>query len=136
MWSSTARVALMKPHMSMAISRSHSSRGFSVNRRSTVQPAQLTSTSTPPSVSIAWSMVALTSSALVTSVRRWEMRPSGPAAITASACASSTSAIRTFAPSSAKPSVSARPMFDAPPVMTTLLPSRFRSMSAPVRSVR
>ena len=62
MWSSTARVALMKPHMSMAISRSHSSRGFSVNRRSTVQPAQLTSTSTPPSVSMAWSMVAVTSS--------------------------------------------------------------------------
>ena len=57
------------------------------------------------------------------------MRPSGPAAITASACASSTSAISTRAPSSAKPSVSARPMFDAPPVMTTLLPSRFRSIA-------
>src|SRR3954453_19423691 len=130
MWSSTARVALMKPHMSIAISRSHSSRGFSRNSRSTVQPAQLTSTSTPPSVSTAGSMVALTASASVTSVRRWEMRPSGPSAATALACASSTSAMSTLAPSSAKPSVSARPMFDAPPVITTPLPSRPRSMSA------
>src|SRR5215210_212033 len=130
MCSSTAWVALMKPHMSMAISRCHSWRGFSMKRRSTVQPAQLTSTSTPPSVSIARSMVALTSSASVTSVRRCVMPPSRPSAITASACASSTSAIMTLAPSWAKPSVRARPMFDAPPVITTPLPSRFRSTSA------
>ena len=122
MWSSTARVALMKPHMSMAISRSHSSRGFSMNRRSTVQPAQLTSTSTPPSVSIAWSIVARhlvrvgdVGAALA------DAAPPDPAAITASACASSTSAISTRAPSSAKPSVRARPMFEAPPVITHAL---------------
>ena len=83
--------------------------------------------------------VAVTSSAFVTSVRRWVMRPSGPSAITASACASSTSAISTRAPSAAKPSVSARPMFDAPPVMTTPLPSRFEvhvSSRPPARSAR
>ena len=68
MGSRTARTLLMKPHVSIAISRSHSARGFSVNRRSIVQPAQLTSTSTFPIELTANSTVDETESQSVTSV--------------------------------------------------------------------
>ena len=66
--SSTARTQLMKPHVSMAISRSHSARGLSVNSRSTVQPAQLTSTSTRPIELLTNCTVEVTDSQSVTSV--------------------------------------------------------------------
>src|SRR5436189_120226 len=39
--SRTARTLLMKPQTSIAISRSHSARGFSMKRRSIVQPARV-----------------------------------------------------------------------------------------------
>src|SRR2546425_10985045 len=128
--SSTARTQLMKPHVSIAISRSHSARGLSVNRRSTVQPAQLTSTSIRPIELRANCTVEETDSQSVTSVWRATIVPDGASCSTFLACASSTSAITTRAPSAAKPSVIARPRLEAPPVTMTTRPLSPRSIAA------
>src|SRR2546421_9188970 len=128
--SSTARTQLMKPHVSIAISRSHSLRGFSVNRRSIVQPAQLTSTSTRPiDDSTNWT-ADVTESQSVTSVWRAVIVPDGASRSTFRACLSSTSAMTTRAPSPAKPSAIARPRLDAPPVTITTRPLSPRSIAA------
>src|ERR1700716_958931 len=124
--SSTARVQLMNPHMSTAISRSHSSRGFSMNSRSTVQPAQLTRTSTPPRRCWASAAMAWTDSQEVTSVDT-NSAPPASAAVRAPR-SPSRSAISTRAPSAAKPRTTARPMLEAPPVTTTPRPARPRSI--------
>ena len=68
--------------MSIAISRSHSSRGFSVNNRSIVHPAQLTSTSTPPIELLTNCTMDDTDSQSVTSVCRATIVPDGASAST------------------------------------------------------
>src|SRR6266536_613089 len=113
--SSTARVQLMNPHMSIAISFSHSARGLSTKSRSTVQPAQLTSTSTPPKREPAAAAIAWADSQEVTSVT-WTSTPGPASAAVWRARASSRSAISTRAPSAAKPITIARPMLEAPPL--------------------
>src|SRR6266550_4855739 len=127
--SSTARTVLMNPHVSIAISRSHSLRGFSMNRRSIVHPAQFTRTWTPPIELSANSTVEETDSQFVTSVWRATMVPEGASDSTLRACSSSTSAITTRAPSLAKPKVMARPRFEAPPVTMTTFPLSPRSIA-------
>src|SRR5260370_24984514 len=120
----------MKPHVSIAISRSHSLRGFSMKSRSTVQPAQFTSTSTAPNEPRANSTADETESQSVTSTCRATIAPAGASASTLLACSRSTSATKTRAPSPAKPRLIARPRLDAPPVtMTTGLfnPSPIRA---------
>src|SRR5207245_10549198 len=119
----------MNPQVSIAISRSHSLRGFSMNNRSIVHPAQLTRTWTPPIELSANSTVEATDSQSVTSVWRATMVPEGASDSTFFACSSSTSAITTRAPSLAKPTVIARPRFDAPPVTMTSFPDSPRSIA-------
>src|SRR3989454_3052666 len=128
--SSTARTQLMKPHVSIAISRSHSARGLSVKSRSTVHPAQLTSTSMRPIELRVNCTVEETDSQSVTSVRRATTVPCGASDCTFFACMSSTSAITTRAPSAAKPRAMARPRLEAPPVTMTTRPSSPRSIAA------
>ena len=119
----------MNPQVSIAISRSHSLRGFSMNNRSIVHPAQLTRTWTPPIELSANSTVEATDSQSVTSVWRATMVPDGASDSTFLACSSSTSAITTRAPSFANPRVIARPRFDAPPVTMTTRPVSPRSIA-------
>src|SRR5216684_7703719 len=121
----------MKPHVSIAISRSHSSRGFSMKSRSTVQPAQFTSTSTAPNETRANSTADETESQSVTSTCRAMIDPAGASASTLLACSRSTSAIKTRAPSPAKPRLIARPRLDAPPVTITTRPFNPRSIQCP-----
>src|ERR1700730_2293722 len=71
--------------------------------------------------------MAWVDSQLETSVRCAAVSPPASAA-TSRARASSMSAIRTRAPSAAKPSVMPRPMLLAPPVTITALPARPRSI--------
>src|SRR5215470_7361257 len=129
--SSTARVQLIMPHRLSWTSFSHSARSFSTKRRSSVQPTLLTSTSTCPVRPSTSRTMARTESHFVTSVgtTATEAAPNlraSPAVF--SPCPASISAIVTCAPSRAKASEMARPMFDPPPVTMTLLPLRFSSI--------
>src|SRR5262245_10065030 len=129
--SSTARVQLIMPHRLSWTSFSHSARSFSTKRRSSVQPTLLTSTSTCPVRPSTSRTMARTESHLVTSVgtTATEAAPDLRAsAAVFSPCPASISAMVTCAPSRAKASEMARPMFDPPPVTMTLLPLRFSSM--------
>src|SRR5438270_4345647 len=97
-----------------------------MNSRSMVPPAQLTWMSMPPSSSPARAAIACAESQLVTSVR-WATAPPPASAATWAARASSTSAMRTCAPSRANASTIPRPMLLAPPVTMTERPARPRS---------
>src|SRR5712664_1746998 len=134
--SSTARTELMKPHVSIAISRPHSSRDFSMKSRSTVQPAQFTSTSTAPNETRANSTADETESQSVTSTCRAMIDPAGASASTLLACSRSTSAIKTRAPSPAKPRLIARPRLDAPPVTMTMRSFNPSSIRAQIMASR
>src|SRR5499426_1178399 len=129
--SSTARVQLIMPHRLSWISFSHSARSFSTKSRSRVQPTLLTSTSTRPVRASTSRTVPCTESHFVTSVgaTATEAAPAFRAsAAVFSPWPASISAMVTCAPSRAKASEMARPMFDPPPVTMTLLPLRFSSM--------
>src|SRR5215813_632334 len=129
--SSTARVQLIMPQRLSWTSFSHSARSFSTKSRSRVQPTLLTSTSTRPLRASTSRTVPCTESHFVTSVRATTTE-AAPALRASAAVFSpwpvSISAMVTWAPSRAKASEMARPMFDPPPVTMTLLPLRFSSM--------
>src|SRR5215831_11691003 len=113
-------------------SRSHSSRFFSMKSASTVPPALFTSTSMPPWRDSTSRTSAWTLSQSVTSVRTtvaeaapcWRASPA-----TFSPCAASISAMVTCARSRANACTIARPMFEPPPVTTTLRPARCSSIA-------
>src|SRR5215470_157857 len=129
--SSTARVQLIMPQRLSWTSFSHSARSFSTKSRSRVQPTLLTSTSTRPVRASTSRTVPCTESHFVTSVGTTTTE-AAPALRASAAVFSpwpvSISAMVTWAPSRAKASEMARPMFDPPPVTMTLLPLRFSSM--------
>src|SRR5215475_8407260 len=129
--SRTARVQLIMPQRLSWTSFSHSARSFSTKSRSRVQPTLLTSTSTRPVRASTSRTVPCTESHFVTSVRATTAE-AAPALRASAAVFSpwpvSISAMVTWAPSRAKASEMARPMFDPPPVTMTLLPLRFSSM--------
>src|SRR5499426_575972 len=129
--SRTARVQLIMPQRLSCTSFSHSARSFSTKSRSSVQPTLLTSTSIRPVRASTSRTVPCTESHFVTSVAATATE-AAPAFRASAAVFSpwpvSISAIVTCAPSRAKASEIARPMFDPPPVTMTLLPFRFRSM--------
>src|SRR5215831_7847556 len=129
--SSTARVQLIMPQRLSCTSFSHSARSFSTKSRSRVQPTLLTSTSTRPVRASTSRTVPCTESHFVTSVGATTAE-AAPALRASAAVFSpwsvSISAMVTCAPSRAKASEMARPMFDPPPVTMTLLPLRFSSM--------
>src|SRR5712691_8093413 len=130
--SRTARVQLIMPQRLIWISFSHSARSFSTKSRSSVQPTLLTSTSILPARPSTSRTMAWTDSHLVTSVGTTTAEAAPPfRASTAvfSPCPASISATVTCAPSRAKASAMARPMFDPLPVTMTLLPLRFSSIA-------
>ena len=136
---STAWVQAMAVNRFTSMVRCHRARSvWSAKNPGWLQPALLTSTSTPPQALTAWPATAAAASGSVRSAAaaRASAAPARLASsATASACGPSMSATSTRAPSAAKPRAMPRPMFAPPPVTMTRASRCPRSIRSAPRAV-
>src|SRR4030095_110928 len=122
---SAARTVKNVPFVFTAKTRSHSWEVISSSGNVVMIPAQVTRPSIRPNSRSVRSKTASISERLVTSARRSRTSPASSAAVAFSRSASK-SASTSRAPSREAACAMARPMPDAPPVMTKTRPRRFR----------